>query len=49
MSSGKATLNELQTVYGLKDMWDLIEIISVSAHNEYAVIEAEEQEAKRRK
>jgi len=32
--SGKlATLNELQTVYGVRDLFDMIEIISVDAYN----------------
>ena len=29
-----ATLHELQTVYGLRDLWDMLEILSVDAHNE---------------
>lgn len=32
--SGKATLHELDTVYGIEDMWDLLEIISVESHNQ---------------
>jgi hypothetical protein len=32
-----ATLHELQTVYGLRDLWDMLEILSVDAHNERAV------------
>lgn len=34
VSSGKATLNELDTVYGLEDMWDLLEIISIDNYNQ---------------
>jgi hypothetical protein len=33
VSSGKASLIELQTVYGLEDAYDLLEVISVDAHN----------------
>jgi hypothetical protein len=29
-----ATLLELQTVYGLKDLYDMVEIIVVDSHNE---------------
>lgn len=28
-----ATLHELDTVYGVEDMWDLMEIITVDRHN----------------
>ncbi len=34
VSSGKATLHELDSVYGLEDLWDLLEIISIDAHNQ---------------
>lgn len=33
VSAGKATLHELQTVYGAVDLYDMIEIIQVDAHN----------------
>jgi hypothetical protein len=29
-----ATLRELDTVYGLEDMYDLLEILTVERHNE---------------
>ena len=29
-----ATLHELQTVYGLQDLWDLLEIQSVDTYNQ---------------
>lgn len=35
ISAGKATLHELQTVYGTKDLYDLLEIVIVDAHNEW--------------
>jgi hypothetical protein len=28
-----ATLHELQTVYGLEDVYDMLEVIVVDAHN----------------
>lgn len=34
VSAGKATLAELSSVYGLEDLYDLIEIINVDAHNQ---------------
>lgn len=33
VSSNRATLHELQTVYGTKDLYDLLEIIAVDLHN----------------
>lgn len=33
VSSGLATLHELDTVYGLEDLWNLIEIHTVDTHN----------------
>ncbi len=33
VSSGKATLHELDTVLGLQDLHDLLEIAAVDAHN----------------
>ena len=33
MSSNRATLHELQSVYGTRDLYDMLEIISVDAHN----------------
>lgn len=34
ISAGKATLLELQTVYGLQDVYDLLEIIQIDAYND---------------
>lgn len=34
MSARLATLAELQTVYSLRDLFDLLEIIAVDRHNE---------------
>lgn len=33
VTSGLASLYELQTVYGVEDLWDLVEIHSVNLHN----------------
>ena len=33
VSSRLATLQELQTVYGARDLQDLVEIVMVDAHN----------------
>lgn len=40
VSSGKATLYECQTVYGIKDMYDLLDIVLVDAHNNYQINKA---------
>jgi hypothetical protein len=34
VSSGKATLHELQTVYGVADAYDMLEVVTVDLHNE---------------
>lgn len=34
ISSGLATMHELDTVYGTQDMWDLMEIGSVDRYNQ---------------
>jgi hypothetical protein len=33
ISSRHATLHELDTVYGLEDLWSLLEITTIDAHN----------------
>jgi hypothetical protein len=33
VSSGKATLHELQSVYGVRDLYNLAEVIGVDSHN----------------
>jgi len=33
VSSGLATLHELDTVYGTEDLWDLLEINAVNSYN----------------
>lgn len=39
VSSGKATLHELQTVYGLADAYDLLEVLVVDAHNQRVLMD----------
>ncbi len=34
VSKGFATLHELSTVYGLQDLYDMLEIIAVDNHNQ---------------
>jgi hypothetical protein len=33
ISAGKATLHELQTIYGLEDAYNLAELVAVDSHN----------------
>lgn len=42
-----ATLHELNTVYSLRDLYDLIEIAQVDAHNRRLVEQHQEEELKR--
>jgi len=46
VSSRLATLHELQTVYGLKDAYDFLEIMIVDGHNRRTI---EKMNAKRMK
>jgi hypothetical protein len=39
VSAGKATLHELDTVYGESDLWDMLEIIMVDSHNQSLLTE----------
>ncbi|AKH22921.1 transcription elongation factor GreA [Escherichia coli O28ac] len=39
ISSGKASKAELDSVLGVQDLWDLLEIIHVDAHNEQVIQE----------
>ena len=34
ISSGKATLHEMDTVYGAEDVYDILEVVLVDAHNQ---------------
>lgn len=40
IAGGRATLIELQTVYGLEDVYDLLEIARVEGYNERLAQEA---------
>lgn len=44
IGAGHATLHELQTIYGLEDMYDLLEIAQVDAYNEGVARKAAERE-----
>jgi hypothetical protein len=39
VSSGLATLHELDTVYGLEDLYNLLEIAMVDAYNRHKLAE----------
>lgn len=40
VSSGRATLHELQSVYGVEDLYNLAEVIVVDNHNHSVVAKA---------
>lgn len=42
ISAGRATLHELDTVYGPEDLYMLLEIVLVDAHNRAVMGQAEE-------
>ena len=42
VSSKHATLYELQTVYGVRDLYNLAELVAVDAHNARALTEAQQ-------
>lgn len=44
ISSGKASLVELQTVLGVRDLYTLLEIIAVDGHNMRALQEAQKRD-----
>lgn len=46
MSSRHVTLHELQTVYGVKDAYDLLELLTVDAVNEFRAHDHATQMAK---
>lgn len=37
VSAKMATLHELSTVYGSKDLYDMLEILAVDAHNRWVM------------
>lgn len=46
ISSGKATLRELKTVYTLEDAHDIFEIIAIDNYNKYLAYEYQEKKIK---
>jgi hypothetical protein len=42
VSAGKATLRELDTIYGTEDLYDMLEILAVDAHNRLLVQKAQQ-------
>ena len=48
MEHPRVTLAELQTVYGLEDLYNLLEVGMVRAHNERLAQERAERDAKQR-
>lgn len=34
LSTRMATLHELDTVYGVEDVYDMLEVVSIDAHNQ---------------
>lgn len=47
VATGKATLAELQTVYGLEDLYDLMEVCAVSSENERLAMDAATKNSER--
>ena len=48
ISHGKATLHELDTVYGLEDVYLMLDIIKVDAQNRHVVNQYFEREARQK-
>ena len=48
ISAGKASLNELRTIYTLEDAFDMWEIIAITKYNEYLAIEHAKRQNKGR-
>jgi hypothetical protein len=44
VSSRLATLHELDTIYGIEDLYALLEILSVDAHNQKVLAQENKQE-----
>jgi hypothetical protein len=43
ISSEKATLLELQTVYGTEDLYDILEVVAVDSYNNWLANQKEEE------
>lgn len=37
ISSGKATLSELESIYSIEDMYDILEVLAIDSHNRYLI------------
>ena len=46
IADGKATLNELKTIYSLEDAFTMYEIIAVTKYNEFLAIEHAKKKSK---
>lgn len=46
VTSGFATLKELKTVYDLEDLYDMLEVYLINAHNARVVAKAREAAAR---
>lgn len=49
ISSGKATLHELKSIYSLEDAIDMWEIIVTVRHNEYLAMKHAEKQSKKQR
>ena len=43
ISAGKATLHELDTIYSVEDVYDMIEVLRIDAHNRRILAEQRQQ------
>lgn len=48
ISSGKATLHELKTIYSLEDALNIYEVIAIDYHNRCLAIKEQERKLERR-
>jgi hypothetical protein len=46
IADGKATLNELRTIYTLEDAFLMWEVIAISRYNEYLAVEHAKRQSK---
>ena len=43
ISSRLATLHELDTVYGVEDLYDMLEVLRIDAHNKRLMMKPKDQ------
>lgn len=48
ISSGKATLRELKTVYTLEDALNIYEVVAIDCYNKYLALKDQERKLRRR-